>query len=244
MIATRLHRLAEIGVDDSLLALMQGAPKFVVAPDLMEILGRDDVQRSILAMVEADIARLPYPRLVVEFSVDPAVRRFVLLEESAEGFTARLALLAGDRLASVSVSSVLVRLSAAGFKVDRHADQKEGMAAALAVTIALLMLNIRGVRKDVIEVERLNRQRLRTGKPAVPGHTVVRIGTIYDRSGRAAGEAPGRRMPVHLRAGHARMQVCGPERADRKLIFVPPVLVNYRPETDDVPRLPEKVLRR
>lgn len=244
MIATRLHRLHELGVDDPLLSAMHAAPKFVIAPDLLEVLTRPDIQTSIAAMIEAGIARLPYAPLLVEFSMAPGTRRFVLVDEAIEGFAARQILQVGDDMAAVSPGIIKVGLSAAGrygLAVGSHGDPSEGMAAAVAVAVALLMLNIRGVEKTVIETDALNRARTKRGHGPVPQHTVVRIGTVYDRSGRAASAPTGRRMPVHLRAGHTRMQACGPERVDRKPIFIPPVLVNYRGEGDKH-RIPQKVL--
>lgn len=241
-IATKLHKLAELA-DDPLLADFERAPKYVVAPDLMEILARPDVQRSIVAMVEAGIARLPFSPLLVEFSVDATIRRFVLLEEVADGIAARQALLARDYMAIVSPSRVIVTIADDGLSVSKHADEKEGMATALAVSIALLMLNVRGIDKDVIEAEALNRRRVLSGKPPIPKHTVVRVGTVYDRSGRAVGAGSGRKMPVHLRAGHSRMQAHGPERSERKQVYIPPVLVNFQ-EGDAAPSIPHKVLRR
>lgn len=241
MIATKLHMLEELGVDDPLLGRMMAAPKYAIAPQLVAILSRPDVQTSIWAMIEAGIARLPYAPLLIEFSVWPTVHRFVLLDEADGGFTLRDIVLVENRAAVVSPSEIRVGIAPGAITVDRHADESEGLAAALAVSIALLMLNIRGVDKQVIEASALSRARQKRGKPAIPSHTLLRVGTIYDRSGRGVAAGSGRHMPVHLRAGHVRQQPCGPASADRKPVFIPPVLVNYR-EGGAEPRTPQRLV--
>lgn len=244
IIATRFHDLAELTGGDPLVAKMAAAPKYAIATTLLAVLAREDIQKSILAMLEAGIAKLPFSPLLIEFSVTPEFRRFVLLEEeTAVGFSARHALLNRDDFASVSPSQVRAKLTPVGLNVERHADEGEGWATALAVSTALLMLNIRGVDKQVIEVERLNRQRGFRGRAAIPRHTVLRIGVIFDRHGQGTVQgASGRHMPVHLRAGHTRLQACGEGFADRKPVYIAPVLVNYRPDSVETPRLPEKVV--
>lgn len=241
MIATALHLLAEMTGDDPIVDAMLDAPKYAIAPSLFEVLAREDIQKSVLAMIEAGIARLPFSPLMVEFSASSTVRRFVLLEESGEGFSARTAMLLRDRMASLSPSLARVTVSPRGLHVERFSDEAEGMAIGLAGAIALLMLNIKGVEKEIVETATLNKVREKRGRPPIPRHTVLRIGTVFDRTGRAQG-LPGRVMPVHLRAGHVRMQACGEGFADRRAVFIPPVLVNYRDATGERPRLPEKVV--
>jgi hypothetical protein len=103
----------------------------------------------------------------------------------------------------------------------------------------------RGIEKELIVPEPLNRKRRITGKPEIPRHTVVRIGSVYDCEGRAHSVGTGRQLPLHLRIGHARHQAHGPKHSERKWIFISPVIVNYRP--DDEPgevKMPKKVLAR
>ena len=102
------------------------------------------------------------------------------------------------------------------------------MCAGFAAQIALLMLHTRGIEKEVIEPTKLNAKRQGTGKIRIPRHTVVRI-RRYDREGRAHSVGGGRQLPLHLRIGHARHQAHGPHHSERKWIFIPPVIVNYRP---------------
>jgi hypothetical protein len=247
MIATQLHKLVElVGADEPVIKKMLAAPKYVISPDVMAIMTRGDVQRSIGAMIEAGIARLPYAPLLVEYSVDPAVpvRRFVLLDELVEGaFSARTALLNDRRFAAISEAHIIVEVIDRGLKVSQ-ATTGDGMAAALAVSIAMLMLNIRGIDKQLVLTDKLNKQREKKGQLPVPRHNVVRIGTIYDRSGAAhtAGAAT-RHMPVHLRSGYVRNQACGPGLVDHRPVYIPPVLVNYREGSSEPVRMPVKEIR-
>lgn len=251
MIATKLHHLLELGVDqhDPVVKKMLAAPKFVVMPDVMAIMTRKDVQRSIAAMIEAGIARLPYAPLLVEFSVDPQtpIRRFVLLDElaNAGAFSARVALLAGRAFAAVAEAHIVIEIVDDGLKVTQASNVADGMAAALAVSVAMLMLNIKGLDRETVATDALNKHRAKKGQAPIPRHSIVRIGTIYDRhgDGHAAGDA-NRHMPVHLRAGHVRNQAFGPGMQDHRPVFIPPVLVNYREGVPEPVRIPEKEIRR
>ena len=100
----------------------------------------------------------------------------------------------------------------------------------------MLLLNTRGVEKEVVKCERLNRSRARQGHRPVPDHTVIRIGHVYDRSGHATSVGGGGRepMPVHWRRGHTRLQRIGHGRTQTKLVYIEPCLVNYI-EGEDVP---------
>lgn len=246
MIATKLHVLASL-VDDPLVSLMMAAPKFVVSDEVMRLLPRDDVQKSIAAMIEAGICKLPYDPVLIEFAMIPQVRRFVLLAEAGGNVAgvigARSATLFRDDRAIVQDNRMQLEVMSEGLLVHHFTDQTDALAVGLAGAVALMMLNTKGIDKDVIETERLNRARLKSGKAQmIPQHTVVRIGTIYDRSGRGhAAGTTGRRMPVHLRSAFVRNQAFGKNWEEHRLVYIPPVLVNYR-EGDDVP-VPTKVLR-
>ncbi len=74
---------------------------------------------------------------------------------------------------------------------------------------------------------------------------LLRIGTVIDHLGRETSWSSGRHMPLHMRAGHVRHQACGKGRTDRRLVYIPPTLVNFRPgdETKPVPQ-PKRVLTR
>lgn len=112
-----------------------------------------------------------------------------------------------------------------------------GMVAAAAMRIALLMLNTRGVITEKISMARLDKQRRLHSKPAIGDYTIVKIGHLYDRSGKTHEyNKTGRHMPVHWRCGHIRnvhygaMHLPLSERHTRA-VYIPPCLVNYDPAT-------------
>lgn len=250
MIATKLHQLAGlVGEAEPIVVAMRAAAKFFIAPEIVDIMPRSDVQKSIGAMLQAGIARLPFSPLLVEFAVVPPIHRLVLLDEIGNsgdgGFRARVVTIRQAGFAIVSTSKITVEIRQSGLHVDGHSDESEGRAVGLAASMALLMLNVRGVEKEVVSVERLNLVRQRKGQPLVPQHTVIRIGTIYDRHGQGhkyGGSESGRHMPVHFRCGHARHQHFGEGNAEIRVVYIPPVLVNYR-EGGEPPRAPEKAVQ-
>jgi hypothetical protein len=243
-VSTRFHVLQELTEGDLLIAWMAQAAHYSIGADVVDMLTREDVGRSIRAMIEAGIARLPHAPILIEYSaVGTMVRRFVLLNEAEDGFSAECATLVRDQMADISPSKVRVTLTGDhGLSVGRHSDLNEAHAVAFAAAIALLMLNVKGIDKELIETAKLNQARVKRGRIPVPAHTVVRIGTNYDRSGRALSAGSRGPMPVHMRAGHTRMQACGPEHADRKPIYIPPVLVNYR-EDGVMPVAPKRLVK-
>ena len=245
-IATKLHLALEWDLEEPVLLEMHDSAHFVIDQTLIELLSRSDVIGCVRAMIEAEIARLPVDTLTIEFEFD-GVRRFVLLKETPKGIVAHVASLTKEAL-QVTFRQIQVRLDKIGVFVSCHCSDMDGRCAGFAAQIALLMLHTRGIDKELIVPEPLNRKRRITGKPEIPRHTVVRIGTVYDREGKGYHVGNGRilhHLPVHLRIGHARHQAHGPKHSERKWIFIPPVIVNYRP--DDEPgevKMPKKVLAR
>ena len=112
--------------------------------------------------------------------------------------------------------------------------------SAMALGVCLLMLNIQGVEKEMIEAKKLNKARIARGKPSIPQHTVMRIGHVYDQNGERIGLGTGRVMAVHMRAGHARRQHHGPGNSLVKFVYIPPVLVNFTPGIE--PTMPKRIL--
>lgn len=249
-IATRLHQALELAPDDRDLQTMAGKPHYVIDRRLTEMFGREDVAKSITAIIEAGLARLPFPELVVEFDAEESVRRFVLLAETPDltGFDASIATLSGPALTVTSTPTRvnIVQIPTPGFHVEHsQGSELDRLAAVFAAAVAMLMLNIQGIDKELIEPRALNAQRTAKGRPSVPRHTLLRIGTVVDSEGRSTRFSDGRHMPLHLRAGHVRHQAYGKGHLDRKLIYIPPVLVNFKPgdETRPVPQ-PRKILTR
>lgn len=107
--------------------------------------------------------------------------------------------------------------------------------ALRAVYYLAVVSNARGVAKEHIACEALNKKRVKRGNTRVPDHTVFRIGRVYDRSGKSShydeNDAVKRRMPIHLRRGHVRHQRHGKGREQVKLTYIEPVLVNFKPDS-------------
>lgn len=249
-IATRLHQALEMAPDDPDVVILASKPHYVVDRRLTEMFAREDVARSITAVIEAGLARLPFPELVVEFDAEDSVRRFVLLRESPGQvqFEASIITLNGPALTVTREPTTIgiARFPVPGFQVGHSSGSElDRLAAVFAAAVAMLMLNIQGIDKELIEPRALNAQRVAKGRPAIPRHTLLRIGTIIDSHGNQARFTDGRHMPLHLRAGHVRHQACGKGNADRKLIYIPPVLVNFKPGDEDRPvPQPKKLLAR
>ncbi len=104
---------------------------------------------------------------------------------------------------------------------------------ATALNLALLMLNTKGIEKQVITVaESLNKKRKAHGKLPIPTHSVVHVGTIYRRDGTAIKHEGhgGWHMPMHWRCGYTRVQHFGTNREETKMVYIPPCIVNFKPE--------------
>lgn len=123
------------------------------------------------------------------------------------------------------------------------------LVIAEAMAIAMLMLNTRGIEKLQVDTTKLNKARAKSStrdnpKPPIGAYTVLRIGHIYDSSGRAHSvEGSGRHMPVHWRAGHTRMVPYGPMNAEvrpTRMKFIPPCLVNFDPLEDAAVPMPKR----
>jgi hypothetical protein len=243
-IATTLHKAIELAPDDDLLQEAATLPHYVIDPRLVEMLGREDVHRSISAMIEAGMARLPFQKMLVEFDAENGVRRFTILRENEgqDGFTADLMAFSRGVL-TVSQRRVSVDLTGTGIGVRFHATEIDGLAAGFAVAIALMMLNTQGIEREAIVPRALNKSREARGLPSVPRHTIVRIGTIVDALGREHAYSGVRHMPLHLRAGHARRQHFGRGRSEIKWVYIPPTLVNFKPGDElRTVRMPKRVL--
>lgn len=222
-IATKLHQLLDLVGDEA--AELTGCAHYVIDATLLEMMSRTDVQQSVNAVVEADVAHLPFNPCLIEFEVLDGARRFVFLSEQGASFRIINAALYKNRMATLAEKSCIARLAHGQIELTGAAGN-DREASALGVAIALLLINTRGVERDVINPVQLNRARVRKGETQIPTHTLLRIGTVYSREGRPA-LGHRRQTRVHLRHGHCRNQVCGENWQDRKLIYIPPTLVNY-----------------
>jgi hypothetical protein len=257
-IATKLHELADQTNsaggrptrEHPSVARMLSVPNYVVGPDVFELLKREDARSSIKALCEAGLARLPFPQMVVEFRAGTLAHEFVLLEETENEHVINMtwAMLRLDNGYGLLVDQVIpFEISQQGITPLRIPSSEMHRQAllvggAIAIGVALLMLNTKGIEKQVVECSKLNKHRVRSGKTAIPKHSVLHIGMIYRRDGTGERfQRAGHHKRMHLRAGHTRRQHYGPQNQDVKIVYVPPVIVNFKPDEELVQ--PKKVIR-
>lgn len=239
MIHTKLHKIIETVGHEA--AFLENIPHFVVDQSALDMAMRADVQRCIEAMIEADVAHLPLNPMLIEFSVIETARRFVVLSEKAGGFMASVAtlypaaLMIGEKPSFVTLEHDQITVTGGA--------GSDGEAAGVAVAMALLLINTRGISKDVVECGRLNKARVARGQPAIPAYSLLRIGTVYDSDGKGVASGGTRCVAPHLRSGHARQQPYGEGRTLRRYQWIPPVIVNFDPSGPE-PRRPLKVVAR
>lgn len=261
MIRTKLHVLAEnidpsnmqLGKDNKIIKDMLAAADFVVDADVVEMVKRDDCKKSVRALVKAGMFHLPYNPMVVEFEIGRLSHEFCYLHQAADGtIYGRPVLMAlDDETAMVANFEIRARVhdngeimvEYEGYNTKEDSTERRLFYHSFAVSlhVALLMLNTKGIEKQVVEVsETLNRKRQSRGKPAIPHHSVVHIGTIYRRDGSAIKRGEGGwHMPMHWRCGYTRRQHFGSNRSQEKMVYIPPCIVNFKPE-ETIPPAPKR----
>jgi hypothetical protein len=244
-IVTAHHKIDWTVINHEVARKYQDAAKYYIDADVVGLIQRDDGLRSVQALIEAGICRLPYNPMMVEFQATDKFRWFILLEEQPEDskfdFLCQCIFMhLPTRKTYYSSKDAELFMTDEGFIVNNVATQQDAHAAICAVTMSLLLLNTTGIEKEVVCPEKLNAIRHKKGEPAIPRVTTLRIGTVYDREGKAHSIGTGGMRRVHLRAGHTRRQHYGKGNAEIKIVYIPPVLVNYNPELGEKPKLPEK----
>jgi hypothetical protein len=241
-IATRLHTALEVDPDEPTLLRMSELPHYVIDQRLIDILGRADVAECFKSLRDAEMAQLPFPEITVEFEARQA-RWFALVKEESQGFRVQMAWLTADDM-DANTLPLEVTWRENNLHVSHQSSEVEGMAAGFAVGISLLMLVTRGLDKETIDPKPLNRKRQAKGQPRIPTHTVVHVASVYDRDGNTV-KGGTRNVSIHMRSGYARWQAYGEQWSLRKLIFLPPTLVNYQLGDDlAAVRMPKRVLTR
>jgi hypothetical protein len=265
---SRRHILAEnISVRDGkssrsdprMLRLLD-APTFVMQSDAFTLMQRTDCGAAIKAMHDADIFRLPYPKMVVEWQLrdgypshftphakdDAAepLHEFVHLEETVDPITGKFAISAeysfmfvSSRIGGIFEDKLVFThvddgLNCAFHKAIDPTMREIAMGSGLiAINMALVLMNMKGIDREVHTFEALNKQRVRKGKQAIPQYTYVRIGHVYRADGTRVKYTEGdvRQMPMHVRSAHTRRQHFGKENSETKLIYVPSCIVNFDP---------------
>lgn len=249
-IVTSHHKVDWKMVKDAVAQKYQTAAKYYIDADVVDLIQREDGFKSIQAMVEAGICKLPFSPIVMEFSATENFRWFILLEERGKeefGFDVMcqcVYLHIPSNTTMYSTRDAELFMDGVGFAVNNVSNKQDAHAAVAAVSMCLLLLNTKGIEKEIIYPEKLNKSRVKSGKPSIPKVTTLRIGTVYDREGRKVALGSSGKMRVHMRSAYARRQHHGPNNSLVKMVYIPPCLVNYHPELgDQIPELPEKRIK-
>lgn len=239
-------------------------PLFVFTAEIAELLSNGDAaHKSLEAMIAAGVAHLPYPVMLVQYPCGPAVTCIAAVSEHDDGEFRATSYFIDDANKAYSIpqaavtfkfaagykitadSTIKVWVHAAGSNLDRQAQNAYANHAVIAVRLGILMSHIAGLEREHVPApEKLNKQREKKGKPAIKGYSYIHVAKVYDRDGTAhARTGTGRHMPIHMRAGHVRTQHFGKGNEETKLIWIKPVLVNYKPEDGKpVPRIEKRVI--
>lgn len=227
---TVLDKLSDITGHHAFCEKASKCERFVISDKLIAIMGRDDVQRSIAAVIEAGICALPFDSVLIEAMIEPPIRRFVWLRQGVDVIEAQSAWMRGDQAAGVMNDTAQLSIEGSGLRLRNSTDPSDSASILIAAAIALLLLNTKGVDLEFVDPSRLNKARAAKGKTLKPPYTHVKIGKIYDRSGRVSGERKGIKQPVHFRAGYVRTVHYGPDRSLTRKDYVAPCIVNYAGE--------------
>ena len=256
MIRSKLHKLLAKYPHKH----MPRDPFFAFSDEVTDLLaGSSASVNSMKALMEHGLVHLPYPQMTVQFhQVDSGVTWVLWLQELPDGkfngdlfahktdikmgFMARSTLSVDPDAKEcfdvvVKPAQDVLALAERREEVELMADDV-GYVSIAGLQMAVLMTHLGGLEREVHDApEKLNKARRAKGEPPVRTYTYVHVGHVYNQAGeRVAYErgGSGRRMPIHMRAGHNRNQFYGEGRALRKLIWIPPVLVNYDGETKPV----------
>lgn len=234
-----LHKVRDIYVDSKDTEhpelVLENIPHMVVSQSLLDLMIREDLQDSIQAMIDCGICKLPFSYMLLEFSVTPSVYRFVYLVQAEEKIVAKVFQYFSKRDVLLAAENTIdIEIKGNKLDVKNCVVESDHYAAVLAACIALLTTNIRGVDKEVIgvkELSRFNKNRRIHGKATLSEYTYLRIGSVYDYDGKVIGGGH-KSVRVHLRKGFVRNQACGTGLKEHRLIYVEPVLVNYKPGSE------------
>jgi len=253
-------------------------PAFFVSEELCHMMCGDEVNHSIVALMDAGRTKLPYEHMIVEFDAPGDIecdgkrtqikmRVITFIGDSGKGdwfvIMFRRAIVDGKPVTMLPAQTLIVTpaiidegngIRKSGMDVQtshvfwdtpnykvygdfekaRHeAARIDASDATVAVTAAMLLLHTKGVERDVVDVTKLNKSRVKAGKRAIIPHAVLHIGTITSRDGTKRKYVPGDKLMVpHWRRGHYRKQKYGPKWSMERDIYIEPMIVNYK--GDDV----------
>lgn len=218
-------------------------PKFVISPEVMTNLDPQVIADSMVSMMECNVLKLPYNPLMIEatFPDMPEEHFFLIIKHEQ-------AVLVGYRNDCARIYPVLNRtkldfekkelnnfVSTAFVEMPPMPEDLVSLQAkhvtkiiGRLLSIGYVVTNIRGMVREEVVSDRLNKKRQKSGKPPVPAYSILRIGHYYTSKGEKVKYVQGKNpMKIHMRRGHTRHQRYGEGLAETKLIYIEPVLVNY-----------------
>lgn len=94
--------------------------------------------------------------------------------------------------------------------------QKDAGMSWRGVFAATMLMATRGTKREVIECDKLNKARTRSGKPSIPKHTYVTIGHVYRsaKSEQSDTYVKGKSPRPHWRRGHIARWRTGPIKSE------------------------------
>lgn len=235
---------------------MEALPAFVVQNDAIEMLTRSDCIAAVHAMIDANILKLPYPDMRLEWQIREAesatfvgtmlgskemepIHEFVRLREVADGAIecTYAFYFCRSGLGAIYEDTFTITPDKGDWKVayQIHTNQIiKDLALGpcmLAIQMALVLMNMKGIDREVHEFPALNKARVKKGKPSIAQYSYVRIGHVYKADGSRVKYTAGdhRHMPMHIRSAHTRRQHFGKENSEVKIIYVPSCIVNFNP---------------
>lgn len=263
MTQSRLHKaieIAEAGTQRQAFENAAKIPLYRISDSLFRLV--TDIGPALPAMiseaVRRDTMRLPFLRVLIEYEFHTGEIVWVWAEEPEwEGEPERanfatwfyvmhkgVAACVGGRTDVVFSENGRV----ATYRHENgHDTDKLALATVRRLTVSLLTrfllaFHIRGVENEHMPAPKnLNKARIAKGKPPIREFTVLRVGHVYDRDGKAHAVGTGRKMPIHMRAGHSRRQHYGKANALVKTIYVPPTIVNFDPNSEV--KMPKRILK-
>lgn len=238
-----------------IMTAMEKLPAFVIQPDAIKMIERADCIGAVRAMIEADILKLPYPDMRVEWQVREAqsaafigtqlgtmemqpIHEFVRLKETDKGIECTYAFyFCKSSIGAIYEDKFRITPDLGTWKVEyQHGTNPiiKDMALGpcmLAMNMAFVLMNMKGIEREVHTFPALNKQRLRKSKPAISQYSYVRIGHVYKADGTRVKYTEGdhRHMPMHVRSAHTRRQHHGKNNEETKLVYIPSVIVNFNP---------------
>lgn len=265
---------------------LASCPIFSIDPALMEIASTKDFHRSILDMKRAEVMRLPFPAMIVEFECKQTNSHIItmlrdLRHRERLHFEDQKVLDKGDKdnfdfyglcfmVRKQEGRSYLVAAPGATFvslDIDKPPNKEHNIFTTISsspmgivdngeamvlipnceetcafylfkgLSAALLLMSTQGVKKEVIECGKINKQRHATGKDPIPRHTYISIGHVY-RSGKGnvSDVYHDRRSPrPHWRRGHHRGVHYGKGREHIRSVYINPRLVAFTGDREPTP---------